>query len=167
MFDDTLKQTLNYLDDKKFAYLKEMAPSLTIDFINQDIKYLHLEESTWYERKKTDLSKSLKAYKDLIMSFKKNISNNGEIIVGYIYSIFDECHNNPIFNTEIRDQVFSKDEFFYYYFNSITSLNDLDINNRKYIPKEHSKDACLVYTKNKFKIKEYIFHMNLFFCYFI
>jgi len=138
LFDDTLKQTLNYLDDKKFAYLKEMAPSLTIDFINQDIKYLHLEESydfmyfsniiqyaqnifsqesTWYERKKTDLSKSLKAYKDLIMSFKKNISNNGEIIVGYIYSIFDECHNNPIFNTEIRDQVFSKDEFFYYYFN--------------------------------------------------
>lgn len=168
LFATTLKQTLNYLDDKTFDKLKEIAPDLTIDFVNQDIKSLCLEEtydfmyfsniiqyaqnifpqeSTYYVKIKEDSLKSLKAYKDLIMSFKNNLSYDGKIIVGYIYSIFDEYYGNPIFTSEIREQVFPKDEFSYYYFNSITALNDLDFNSRKYIPKKHSKDACIVYTK--------------------
>lgn len=167
LYDTTLKQTLNYLDDENFNYLKEKASELNIDFINQDIKYLNLkgiydfmyfsniiqyvqflfphDRSLLLEKRKENMFKSLNSYKDLILSFSNNLSDGGEIIVGYIYTIFDDYYENPIFNSEIREQVFSTSDFSYRYFKSISAINDFD--SSKFLSKEYGKDACLVYTK--------------------
>ena len=64
----------------------------------------------------------LEAFKNYIMSFKDNLNANGIIIMGYIYTILNECYSNGIFNKEIRDEVFPLDEFNYYYFKSITTF---------------------------------------------
>lgn len=85
----------------------------------------------------------LEAFRNYIMSFEDNLNANGIIIMGYIYTILDECYSNGIFNKEIRDEVFPLDEFNYYYFKSINYYEDPYTS----IDPKREKDACLVYKK--------------------
>ena len=162
-FRDTLEHTVSYLDDDNFEKLKEVSKNIKITFINKDIKELVLAKNydlmyfsniiqyassmflknTICETAYLQRKLPLEAFKNYIMSFKDNLNDNGIIIIGYIYTILDECYSNGIFNKEIRDEVFPLDEFNYYYFKSINYYEDPYTS----IDPKREKDACLVYKK--------------------
>ena len=162
-FRDTLEHTVAYLDDDNFEKLKEVSKNIKITFINKDIKELVLAKNydlmyfsniiqyassmflknTICETAYLQRKLPLEAFKNYIMSFKDNLNDNGIIIIGYIYTILDECYSNGIFNKEIRDEVFPLDEFNYYYFKSINYYEDPYTS----IDPKREKDACLVYKK--------------------
>lgn len=162
-FRDTLEHTVAYLDDDNFEKLKEVSKNIKITFINKDIKELILGKKydlmyfsniiqyassmflknticdTAYLQRKIPLE----AFRNYIMSFKDNLNTNGIIIIGYIYTIFDECYSNGLFNKVIRDEVFPLDKFNYYYFKSIDYYENPYTN----MDPKKEKDACLVYKK--------------------
>ena len=82
-------------------------------------------------------------FKDFIMQYKDNLNDNGVMIIGYIYTILEECDTIAIFNKKIRDEVFPKDTYSYEYFKAASHLEN-DYLCR--IP-TYEKDACLVYKK--------------------
>lgn len=160
---DTLENIVAYLDDENFEKLKKISKNLKITFINKDIKELVLSKKydfmyfsniiqytssmffkdTICENIHLQRKLPLEAFRNFIMSFKDNLNDNGIIIIGYIYTILEECYSVGIFNKKIRDEVFPLEKFNYYYFKSIDyyespyDYNDLN----------KEKDACLVYKK--------------------
>ena len=162
-FKDTLENIVTYLDDDNFEKLKEISKNIKITFINKDIKKLVLNKKydlmyfsnivqyapslfikdTICENVHLQRKLPIEAFKNYIMSFKDNLNDNGIIIIGYIYTMLDECYSNGIFNKKIRDEVFPLDKFSYYYFKSIDYYENLYTN----IDPKKEKDACLVYKK--------------------
>ena len=77
------------------------------------------------------------------MQYKDNLNDNGVMIIGYIYTILEECDTIAIFNKKIRDEVFPNDTYSYEYFKATSHLEN------DYLCKipTYEKDACLVYKK--------------------
>ncbi len=159
----TLENTVYYLSDKGFEKIKEISSSIKITFINKNIKDLILSKNydlmyfsnliqyassifyqhTIYENIYDEGIMSLQQFRDFIMKYKNNLNENGVILIGYIYSIFEDCEFPAIFNKKIRDEVFPNDTYNYEYFKS---TNYLENDYLSKIP-TFDKDACLVYRK--------------------
>ena len=100
-------------------------------------------QQSLYETKYEEEKVSLQEFKDFIMQYKDNLNDNGVMIIGYIYTILEECDTIAIFNKKIRDEVFPNDTYSYEYFKATSHLEN------DYLCKipTYEKDACLVYKK--------------------
>lgn len=100
-------------------------------------------QQSLYETKYEEEKVSLQEFKDFIMQYKDNLNDNGIMIIGYIYTILEECDTIAIFNKKIRDEVFPNDTYSYEYFKATSHLEN------DYLCKipTYEKDACLVYKK--------------------
>ena len=159
----TLESIVYYLSDEGFEKVKEISSSIKITFVNENIKDLILSKNydlmyfsnliqyassifyqqSLYETKYEEEKVSLQEFKDFIMQYKDNLNDNGVMIIGYIYTILEECDTIAIFNKKIRDEVFPNDTYSYEYFKATSHLEN-DYLCR--IP-TYEKDACLVYKK--------------------
>ena len=159
----TLENTVYYLSDKGFEKIKEMSSSIKITFVNKDIKDLILSKNydlmyfsnliqyvsnifyqqSLYETRYEEERSSLQDFRDFIMKYKNSLNDRGVMIIGYIYSILEECEPTAIFNKQIRDEVFPNDTYSYEFFKSTSYLEN------DYLSKipTYEKDACLVYKK--------------------
>lgn len=160
----TLEKTIYYLDDKNYEKMKELSKTIKITFINKDIKDLTLTKnydlmyfsnlvqyadsifdggvtcSNIYDKAEI----ALQYFRDYIMNnYQGKLKDNGIIIMGYIYTVMRNHGSAGINNKEIRDNVFSIENYSYEYFPSIVSYEKKSL--RKY--PEYTKDACLVYKK--------------------
>ena len=159
----TLESIVYYLSDEWFEKVKEISSSIKITFVNENIKDLILSKNydlmyfsnliqyassifyqqSLYETKYEEEKVSLQEFKDFIMQYKDNLNDNGVMIIGYIYTILEECNTIAIFNKKIRDEVFPNDTYSYEYFKATSHLEN------DYLCKipTYEKDACLVYKK--------------------
>lgn len=159
----TLESIVYYLSDEGFEKVKEISSSIKITFVNKNIKDLILSKNydlmyfsnliqyassifyqqSLYETKYEKEKVSLQEFKDFIMQYKDNLNDNGVMIIGYIYTILEECDTIAIFNKQIRDEVFPNDTYSYEYFKATSHLEN------DYLSKipTYEKDACLVYKK--------------------
>ena len=159
----TLESIVYYLSDEGFEKVKEISSSIKITFVNKNIKDLLLSKNydlmyfsnliqyasnifyqqSLYETKYEEEKVSLQEFKDFIMQYKDNLNDNGVMIIGYIYTILEECNTIAIFNKKIRDEVFPNDTYSYEYFKATSHLEN------DYLCKipTYEKDACLVYKK--------------------
>ena len=159
----TLESIVYYLSDEGFEKVKEISSSIKITFVNKNIKDLILSKNydlmyfsnliqyassifyqqSLYETKYEKEKVSLQEFKDFIMQYKDNLNDNGVMIIGYIYTILEECNTIAIFNKKIRDEVFPNDTYSYEYFKATSHLEN------DYLSKipTYEKDACLVYKK--------------------
>lgn len=159
----TLESIVYYLSDEGFEKVKEISSSIKITFVNKNIKDLILSKNydlmylsnliqyassifwqqSLYETKYEEEKVSLQEFKDFIMQYKDNLNDNGVMIIGYIYTILEECDTIAIFNKKIRDEVFPNDTYSYEYFKATSHLEN------DYLCKipTYEKDACLVYKK--------------------
>lgn len=159
----TLESIVYYLSDEGFEKVKEISSSIKITFVNKNIKDLILSKNydlmyfsnliqyassifyqqSLYETKYEKEKVSLQEFKDFIMQYKDNLNDNGVMIIGYIYTIPEECDTIAIFNKQIRDEVFPNDTYSYEYFKATSHLEN------DYLSKipTYEKDACLVYKK--------------------
>ena len=159
----TLESIVYYLSDEGFEKVKEISSSIKITFVNKNIKDLILSKNydlmyfsnliqyassifyqqSLYETKYEKEKVSLQEFKDFIMQYKDNLNDNGVMIIGYIYTILEECDTIAIFNKQIRDEVFPNDTYSYEYFKATSHLEN------DYLCKipTYEKDACLVYKK--------------------
>ena len=160
----TLEKTVHYLNDKEFKKIKEMSPSIKITFINQNLKDLVLNKyydlmyfsnliqyansifnpDTLYETKLEEEKAALQEFKNFIMRYQANLNDDCIIIIGYIFTIFEECDIPAIFNKKTRDEIFPDDTYYYEYFPSTCHFENVFLSN---VP-THEKDACLVYKKS-------------------
>lgn len=160
----TLEKTIYYLDDRNYEKMKELASTIKITFINKNIKDLMLSKN--YDlmyfsnliqyndsifsdevtcRNIYDKSEiSLQYFKDYIMNnYMTKLNDGGIIIMGYIYTVMRNHGSAGINNKEIRDKIFSLEDYKYKYFPSIACYEKKSL--KKY--PEYTKDACLVYKK--------------------
>ena len=159
----TLESIVYYLSDEGFEKVKEISSSIKITFVNKNIKDLILSKNydlmyfsnliqyassifyqqSLYETKYEEEKVSLQEFKDFIIQYKDNLNDNGVMIIGYIYTILEECDTIAIFNKKIRDEVFPNDTYSYKYFKATSHLEN------DYLCKipTYEKDACLVYKK--------------------
>jgi len=153
---DILKRSVSYLSDNNYKKLKDMVHSLTINFKECDIRKLESKMEKKYDfiylsniiqyaeflyegfpahSKKTKLY----YYRLLIEELIPYLNNEGQIVGGYIYDARTSCRGEAIFNTEIFDEVFNKEKYIRYYFQSIIDILYPHISGLK--------DMCLVYKK--------------------
>ena len=159
----TLENTVYYLSDKGFENIKEISLSIKITFVNKNIKDLILSKNydlmyfsnliqyasnifyqqSLYETRFEEERSALQDFRNFIMKYKNNLNDDGIIIIGYIYSILEECEKTAIFNKKIRDEIFPDNIYSYEIFKSTSYLEDDYLSRLK----TYEKDACLVYKK--------------------
>ncbi len=164
----TLKQTINYLNETHYDELKEKASSLDINFLNFDIYRLEKELSQKYDfmylsniiqytdkiidhnfytlTEEESQTKQLNHYRQMIENLGKNLNEDGKIMAGYIYAIKMSHHKKAIFNGPVRDKVFKDDSFSYIYFPAISTI---DFMTKHRFNPDIEQDACLIYKKDK------------------
>ena len=143
-----LKETLSYLEEDKYLYLKEHIQELEMNYINSNlmdiVKKLKKRYDLMYLSNIINHATSMfpqstsEEFKRLILELATHLNPGGVIIVGYLYEIETEV-DIPIYQKDYRNQVFKEKEFSYYYF---PKIYDLKFHNPI---KEH--DAILIYTK--------------------
>lgn len=162
----TLKQTVNYLNEAHYDELKEKASNLDITFLNSDIyqlekelsqkyDFMYLSNIIQYTDKRIDHSsyiiteeenqtKQLENYRQMIENLGGHLNEDGKIMAGYIYTIKMSHHKKAIFNGPVRDKVFNDDLFSYIYFPAISTI---DFMTKYGFNPDIEKDACLIYKK--------------------
>ncbi len=169
-----LQNTINYLNDKNYDLLKERAKNLDISFLHSDINNL-LEKlqqnydvmyfsniiqyvdimysndlvSSYPKNKQLSLKErqifKLEKYKELMHGLSDKLNEEGIMIIGYLYTWEENNENVAIFNSNVREKIFSQDEFNYLLFQAMEEIEDKVLHGFG-IPKE---DAGLIYTKKK------------------
>lgn len=145
-----LYQSLNYLSEENYQYIRENIDKINYSFMNTDIRNLSNELTENYDF--ITLSnviiyahcmfkeKPLEEFKKIIQSLSLKLNQNGNIIVGYLYNIeAEEEHYKDIYIEKIRNLYFNGPEYSYNY---IRKMKDLHRN-----CDSEGHDACLIYTK--------------------
>ncbi len=140
---------VNYMQNDNYQKLQEKLPNTNIKLLESDIKTLpstlnknydiiHFSNISGYpntEHKGKNREEKLWTYKDLIETYSLFLNEGGKII-SYIYDPFNNqgCDEPPIFDINLREHVFSGDEYSYIYFPGYF---------------QDAQDGCLIYTKQK------------------
>ena len=146
--NDILYGALNYLSKDNYEYLRKNWSIINFKFLNSDIRTINqeLEDDIDF----IDLSNliiyeydmfpdnRLSGYKKLIERLADKLKSGGQIMAGYLYDIENEEDGRQVYNSRLRDSVFTGPEYSYNY---ITKIQDL----AGYKSENH--DACLIYTK--------------------
>ncbi len=141
------KDFVNYMQDDNYTKLQGMLPNTNIqllecnirvlpNMLNKSFDIIHFSniigyQDTMYEGKNRE--EKLYTYKDLLETYSHFLNKDGKII-SYIYDPFNNqgCDEVPIFDKDLRDKIFSGDQYSYIYFPAYFS---------------DAKDGCLIYTK--------------------
>jgi len=144
-----LSNFINYLQEKNYYKLQQKLSNTEIEikegnietFANTlqkkyDIMYFSNiigYPNSIYEEKKQE--EKLNTYKELIHTYSNFLNDNGKII-SYLYDPENSqsCEDIPIYNKELREEIFKGPEYSYIYFPGYFS---------------DSKDSCLIYTKTQ------------------
>lgn len=139
----------NYMQKDNYQKLVQKLPLIDINLKECDILTLPNELNKTYDiiyfsniisypnpiyNNKSPREK-LKVYKDLIRNYATFLKEDGKII-SYIYDPNNNqgCDELPIFNKELREEIFFESAYSYIYFPAYFS---------------ETQDACLIYTKEK------------------
>lgn len=164
----TLKQTINYLNENRYNELKEKSSALDITFLNCNIMNLEKELSQKYDfmylsnivqyideiiendthalTEEQEQTKKLEQYKQMMKDLGNHLTEDGQIMAGYIYIINQAYHKKAIFNGPVREKVFNEDSFSYIYTPSISTI---DFMTEHGFNPDVTNDGCLVYKKDK------------------
>ncbi len=139
----------NYMKKDNYQKLAQRLPFVDINLKECDILTLPNELSRMYDiiylsniisypnsiYNNKNPREKLKVYKDLIRNYSTFLKEDGKII-SYIYDPNNNqaCDELPIFNKELREEVFFEEAYSYVYFPAYFS---------------NTQDACLIYTKEK------------------
>lgn len=159
-----LKETINYLSSEtNFYTLKEKIKDLKFEFIHEDIDnlphfltkqydFMYLSNIIQYidqmylsisgDENKNQIYK-LQKFKELINLLSNNLTEDGSIIIGYIFNIITNIKTIGIFNKEAMEMIFNDNEFSYLYIEAIEKFK------RKvyYRQEVNMTDKCLIYKK--------------------
>lgn len=146
---ECLMSALSYLDPNNYAYIHNNIASMDYKFINVDIRklptvlkdkqdFITLTNLIIYAH---DLypDETLHKFKFLIEDLSTILSEDGQIMAGYLYDIENEEDGRDIYKSALRDATFTGLNYSYQLVKRIHDMHYGDVSD--------SHDACLVYSK--------------------
>jgi len=134
---EKMKRMNTYLEEENYELLKYNLEDKEVSFIHSDITQLrnNLPKNFYDLILLSNISDSiidiwpedcLKNFKRLIHSLSKNLADNGIIQVGYIYDYYHNRQTHPFRNKNLRQNVFTTDEFYTTFVGSYNSYSESD-----------------------------------------
>lgn len=161
---DVLKYSIDYLNPKNYEKLKDIIRNKDIDFISSNINALPAHLSKTYDfmyfsnvlayyntifgdnlnltKEQNDLEK-LKKFGSLLSYMSEYLNKDGYMLAGYLYLPSSKFSKNPLYNKEIRDNIFKNNTYKELYIKSMNYIYRME----KFDIKDPDQDVCLVMKK--------------------
>lgn len=136
-----LEKLKQHYDIMYFSNIIQYVDNMYSNELARSFSYQRNEKLSPEEKQIFKLTK----YKKLMFDLSTRLKENGIMIIGYLYTLNEENKNVAIFNSDIREMIFPKDEFHYLLFQAVEELEDKDL----YGVGIPGDDAGLVYVKKR------------------